>query len=57
MTEPLTAIVLLLEDVAPELAAVRAERDPATAARWPFHLEEFEPDHWRQLRALPLEGR
>jgi 2'-5' RNA ligase len=43
MTEPLTAIALLLEDAAPELAAVRAELDPANAARWPFHLTLLHP--------------
>jgi 2'-5' RNA ligase len=43
VTEPRTAIALLLEEAAPELAAVRAELDPANAARWPFHLTLLHP--------------
>jgi 2'-5' RNA ligase len=43
VSEPLTAIALLLEDAAPEVASARAELDPETAARIPFHVTLLHP--------------
>ena len=54
---PRTALVLLLEEAAPEVAAAYRELDPLTADRLPFHITVLFPFAAREAVGEPLLDR